>query len=346
MAQMDASSTIIQFSVWEISKLTTAYSQSIVLFGIPWQVHVEYDDEEKSLAAYLHCAKKDDLSNWTAVASASIKLLRQSQVGQGIVSLIPPVVFDRFTPGYGTRTLIEWTDLFNSINGYVQNDCIKLEVKIEAEDPYDLYRSYSNFRCIEKSCECSCQATYELNVMNVTKLMAVRTTEFVMRLQSYDILVYKNGTHLAIRLWPNRRYTEVTPHNVKMLIKLTSSKQNVAPVQRSGSADINIISWDELLKPENGFVNYNNAITLEIEINVNDLIRDNANAEPNGGATTNRFECSICLDGLGDRNMSTTPCGHLFCTTCITAAVRNRSACPMCQAGVQLNDLRRLYLTA
>ncbi|CAG9129177.1 unnamed protein product [Plutella xylostella] len=42
--------------------------------------------------------------------------------------------------------------------------------------------------------------------------------------------------------------------------------------------------------------------------------------------------CPICLDYLQQGNISSTLCGHMFCTRCIKKAVtRNNSQCPSCR---------------
>lgn len=340
MAEVNASSSTIQFTVSEISKLTEAWSPQITLYGIPWKIRVKkhVNGTEKSLGIHLSCDKKNYVPNWSSAASATVKLLSFNVYQQGIVHFIKPFVYDRFYKCYGTNTLIQWNDLINGRIRYVQNDSIKLEVKVEAENPYEVYKSVSNFRCIQQSCECCCQAIYEMTVESVSKLMAVRSTEFTMRGKAYYIIAFKHDNQLSVRLHAHH-YSE--RHNAKMSTILLSSKQNAIPIQRSGGfRAVNIIPWNEMMNSNNGYVNHN-SITLKIKINVNDVIDNIAIAEPSG---VSRLECLICLNGIDGKDLSSTPCGHWFCTACISKAVRNRAACPKCQKLVQLKDLRRLYL--
>ena len=44
-------------------------------------------------------------------------------------------------------------------------------------------------------------------------------------------------------------------------------------------------------------------------------------------------ECSICFNKIGERNNCVTPCGHLFCFTCIIEVIRHDSnTCPNCRS--------------
>lgn len=103
-----------------------------------------------------------------------------------------------------------------------------------------------------------------------------------------------------------------------------------------------MISWNEMLKPENGFVQ-NNSVTLEVKIEA--AKPEGASIDPHHLARPRfAFECSICMEHLGGDDISTTECGHLYCTACIIKTAKDRGVCPMCQASIKLDDLRRLYL--
>lgn len=370
MAQVDASTSSAKFSIRKISKLTEAWSPQITLYGIPWRISVRkcQSGTEKTLGFYLHCAIDEcTLSpNWTATACATIKLLRVSgrRYVDGIEGFLRPFVFDYFIREFGRNELMQWDDLLNPSNQYVKNDRIKLKVTVTAEDPHVMYRSFSTIRCIDQRCECGFQAIYEINVTNITKLMAVRSSGIVMRTRPYDIQVFKNGKDFGVCLRQHPCSGYATSHCVNMTIELMSTSPNGNLIRRTKSAaEMDIISWRDMLDPTNGYVK-NNSITLKIDISVNDMIGHIANGEPNvrrfgcsvclnssdplanDAAERSPLKCPICLENIDNQNLTTTPCGHLFCTPCISTAVFTRGACSVCQTGMHLQDLRRIRSTA
>ncbi|KAF5276717.1 hypothetical protein FQR65_LT16230 [Abscondita terminalis] len=58
---------------------------------------------------------------------------------------------------------------------------------------------------------------------------------------------------------------------------------------------------------------------------------DTINPPVNQNSILGSRECSICLDQMQDKELSSTICGHVFCTPCIKAAVQSSKACPNCR---------------
>ncbi|KAF2898383.1 hypothetical protein ILUMI_07786 [Ignelater luminosus] len=60
---------------------------------------------------------------------------------------------------------------------------------------------------------------------------------------------------------------------------------------------------------------------------------------PNQDAT-----CTICLKSLNGKKISSTICGHVFCTACITDVVKLLQYCPICRKPLNLSKIHPLYI--
>lgn len=334
-----------------ISKLTTVCSGEVTIHGIPWKVAATKNGAKKSLAVFLYCDKKGSSTNWAVPACASIKLL--SADDGSIKHDVTPYVFTPSCIGFGATALIQWDDLLKDGNKYVRDDTIELEFQITAQDPNHVDSSVLKLETVDKSCDCGSLATFRLTVANVKNLLAVRSPKFILRGLSWDLSIYKHQSCLGMMLEARTASSKISC-KMAMSVKVLSSKNDAAAIIKSTSGQIewlgilklnDIAPWNEMLKVEKRFVN-NDAIVLEVEIKAQNPLGGVLNAGPKGVAKPLQFECSICLEVIGTLNVSATPCCHLFCTACITKTVRNRGACPLCQAAVQLTDLRRMYLSA
>ncbi|CAL5082239.1 unnamed protein product [Urochloa decumbens] len=54
------------------------------------------------------------------------------------------------------------------------------------------------------------------------------------------------------------------------------------------------------------------------------------------------FTCPICWNKMEEP--STTPCGHVFCNTCIKQAIKVQKKCPTCRKGLRATSVHRIYL--
>lgn len=54
-------------------------------------------------------------------------------------------------------------------------------------------------------------------------------------------------------------------------------------------------------------------------------------------------ECRICMDSLKDK-ARVTPCGHIFCQTCIQECLKRKPECPLCKRRIEIQQVHPLFL--
>ncbi|KAF5293751.1 hypothetical protein FQA39_LY03236 [Lamprigera yunnana] len=55
-------------------------------------------------------------------------------------------------------------------------------------------------------------------------------------------------------------------------------------------------------------------------------------------------DCPICLEPLRNNEVSSTQCGHIFCTSCIKDAVKKLRSCPNCRKRLNVKQIHPLFL--
>ncbi|XP_055297484.1 uncharacterized protein LOC129566021 [Sitodiplosis mosellana] len=262
---------------------------------------------------------------------------------------------------YGTAKFIKWSELINIEKNYVKNDMAVFNMKIQSANPND--ENASKLQCDPKEYCSGCNKIYfRLTINNVDNLMAVRKSRFILQKFGWDLTVFKSFTNcLCLRLCPKNRITQTT-HTVKIDFKMTSSIAGVQNIEKTQNGTLlrphqclsmdSIISWDELLKAENGFV-VNDSVSFEVEINMNKVEdgtpnakkRRTANVAAEAEENAVALVCAICLDEMNNQDLSSTSCSHSLCT-CNTNTVRPNKRCPKCNAERIMEMLRRQSMSS
>lgn len=171
---------------------------------------------------------------------------------------------------------------------------------------------------------------YQLRVTNLKRLDSVQSSELKLGNITLKMKVFKyNSDSLGISLHADRSCRS------RMSAKLISTKGHWKSVQRLQIHNIEVddelkmnklVSWTDLFDAKNGFIE-SNAIHIKVEIK----LKINA-AEP---------VCEICFECMESQEISSVPCGHVFCSQCIRSWIREHNSCALCRAPATLIDLRR-----
>lgn len=360
--QPRVSEVSFKFDVPNVRALRSVMSPKFHVYGVPWQVNVEKQDRngEPRLFTSLFCAKKDSSPQWTHAAFARFKLLSFANNVNPIEGCSWPNVYDYKELGYGAE-IIHWNDLFDSTKQYVKDDTLKLKVKIEMADPYEPEKSKLVLEEIGKSCADRCSTKFRLSVTNIENLMAVRSAPFALQNESWYLAAFKfpSSGEFGIRLGCLTS-SQTYLCDIKMLVKLVSLKPGGKQIeqeqmeQKMGQYENvvtdNFVSWDELSNPNNGFMN-NNTVVFEVEIKsqmsagiISSATKRKATSSSASEAKRYEMACTICCKRFEGQSVSSTNCGHLFCTSCITNAITTHKECPTCKTALRMNEVRRAHL--
>ncbi|KAH8517645.1 hypothetical protein H0E87_005535 [Populus deltoides] len=93
--------------------------------------------------------------------------------------------------------------------------------------------------------------------------------------------------------------------------------------------------------PNQTIINCDLYINLEGGSSSSSSKRENAQTLPPKEPT---FNCPICLCPLVEE--MSTKCGHIFCKTCISDAIKRQAKCPTCRKRVTTKELIRVFLPA
>lgn len=270
---MNVRETSLVLDIPEISKLNKVTSQ-VRTREIPYEIEVfkSTDPLISKLGVTLKRVDNNiEIENWANPMRAKFKLLSYDDSNNEIEDLCDPYSYD-YVCEYGTSSLIDWNDLFASKNKYVKNDTIKLKIELELTDSDGENKAIASVTNQLPHCDEVCMIHKNLRISNIHNLIAVRSPEFQFQQLSWYFTIYKTQSdYLSIHLI-RRQFVFSKPFEVSMHMTLIiiSSKpkgnihKSLPRTTNSQSLFVGeIISWDELKKPENGFV-HDNCINIQI----------------------------------------------------------------------------------
>lgn len=362
------SQSTFRLKVTNITNLKQVISPIHVVQDIPWQIKVfssnQKPNNNKSLGISLVCATSDTSQSWSRTASLSFQLISHDGSTNAIKRVSEPQAYNCNMKSITFPSVIEWCDLIDTQKNLVNDDAIQIDITIDAVDPNDVNQSMLILENTAKCCANDCLADFKLTVVNVKNLMAVRSPQFLLRGLLWDFVIYKDrSAQLAIQFGLRTTSNKVSC-KVKMTTKLITSKKNVTPIGRVDTKVLKrlqlplmqkLMAWDKLLDAQNGFVE-NDAIVLQIEIRIDkpDFVGQQGGtnavkmgatvAEEAAASTQLEMECGICLEVIGGQDLSCPPCGHVFCSACLSDTAEKQKVCPVCSIAITKDTLQRIFL--
>ncbi|KAJ7794141.1 putative zinc-finger-containing protein [Mycena olivaceomarginata] len=88
---------------------------------------------------------------------------------------------------------------------------------------------------------------------------------------------------------------------------------------------------------------YEDAEDLDSQEEESEDEEDDEEAEDQGEEVVPQFSCPMC-QGENPKSLACAPCGHLFCSPCITQALKHTNACPICSEAGTVGQLRKIFL--
>lgn len=358
---VSTSESTFRLKVTNITNLHQVTTPIHVVQDIPWQIKLfvttQKPNNNKSLGISLICATSDTTQSWSQAASFSFGLVPFDGTTNVIKRVSEPQAFNCNMRTISFPSIVEWCDLIDAAKNLVNDDTIQMDISIDAVDPNDTHQSMLIFENTAKCCENDCLADFKVTVVNVKNLMAVRSPQFLLRGLLWDFCIHKDrSAQLAIQFGLRTTSNKVSC-KIKMTTKLNTSKKNVTSMGRVDTKTLKrsqvpltqrLITWDKLLDTQNGFVE-NDAITLQIEIKVDkpEFVGENdgINAvQARGTSTQLKMECGICLEAIDGQNLSCPPCGHAYCSACLSDTAEKQKVCPACGIPITKDALQRIFL--
>ncbi|KAH8113942.1 hypothetical protein DFH11DRAFT_285092 [Phellopilus nigrolimitatus] len=113
--------------------------------------------------------------------------------------------------------------------------------------------------------------------------------------------------------------------------------QDVLPLRPLPNSPGSAVSVEEQPRPP-----ANDSRTCSLAIDSSRRARGDSSLGSVSTPTPSAYECPLCFECEDD--LSNVPCGHVFCTPCISNHLEANVYCPLCRAPAERKDTRKVFL--
>lgn len=353
VSKINCFKTIVQFE-FDVDKLNCVELESpeIVLSEVHWKIKLakrtaDPESVNKFVLDVMLLAVRtiadENTAAWSCEARAVFKLM-SSDAENEIVKTISKRGYNNECSMHQIKDFICWNEMTDPENRYVIGNKATLQAEISTNP---LKR--------EKSTELEVTSTdFRVVIENVNKLGINFSPKVTVRGIRWELLTAKENEHLCVFLSAiNDDMDSNWVWAVHCSFKLLTFNPAVDSVTEQissrrfqwGSCSRGypqFMKWSEFVDPKNFYVRKDTAI-IEVRLTV-ESPKPLWECEENPPNLGSPLKCSICFEKFQGREVSSTKCGHMFCTECITKSITDRKECPLCNAAASDVDLRPIFL--
>lgn len=346
-AIQDINAVRFRIEVEEVNDLIKIAKNVVEFFDLKWEIQVPF----KYSGVYLDVKSSEKSKGKSVFANVILKIISLQTDEVLSTHHIGP---EWFCPGPGTQ-------IFNSgrficilpglsiwKNGVFFNKKCLLEVDIETGPSQKAINDeWVKMETIHKSCTGSSNEKFRFTVKKPSCFIGLRSPEIMLKGVSWIAAFVKQNNKFKVQLLMTKDSGSCRAIVTCQLISCNAPANSLqSKTTLENRNDIFAVDWATLINPANQFIE-NNTFVVEIEIEMGNVKGLPAKAKKRPAPAENNLvelECAVCLESIVGKNISSTPCGHMFCTTCVLSAFQKKSVCPMCKRAVRSNQLRATFL--
>lgn len=350
VSEINCFKTVNQFK-FNVDNLNSAEftSPEVILSQVHWKIKLSKrttgETNVLDVALVASLSNDETIAEWSCEARAVFKLISFDSENN-VVKQITKQEFTKDCTSHQIREFIRWNELTDANNRYFREK--------DNEATFEVEISTNPLKCQKPMAMETTSADLHVFIKNVSKLGYSLSPEVIVRGIRWTIKTKKEAEHLAVYLWADQSDMDMNwSWEVESSCKLLSFKDNVEPIVRKAT-DVfrwgvpnwgfpKFIKWSEFCDANKRYV-YGETAIIEFRFVVKapkplfEFEKQLLNVSSPQG-------CVICLEKFHERKISSTKCGHMFCSECIRLSVAVHGKCPVCNAVASIADLRPLFFS-